>query len=315
MISYIIFRPGYGDADLCVRRRRRSGASQEYWNFTTGAWVSSESSATKVFLTEVVDSTFSSFYSLTTALPNDTTGTYVEEVYQVSTGDILQQNLPAAGLEEYSGTGLQDILDLVLQRASALKLVAKIPFMDAANLAMDLIYKRLLLKKSDFLRESFSRSFLADVNSCILPTDFFGLAERPYFSGLTALLTPLPVETRQVFTTSGTPRYYELRGTSLVLYPTPSTPYTLLGEYWQRPVKFAAVSDIVPLNGLIDYILADAIIRISETGMGVLADPTFRQSIYTQLEELLPQRAPRQVSWGHITERRGGGHPDYWGDI
>lgn len=320
MISYMIYQPGLGDSDLYVRRRRRVGVSQEYWNFDTSAWDAAESTSTKVFLTEVADTTFSSIYALTTALP-DSSETYVEEVVQTSTGDVVQQNMPATGpvIPEvsYTGTTLQDTLDLVLQRASNLKMVAKVPFMSAANMALDIIYKRLLIRKSDLVKESFTISIVANTNSYALPDDFNGFAERPYFSGETILLNPLPPEERMRLTTASTPRFYEIKGTTLYLFPTPSTTFTLMTEYVKKSTAFTSLADAVPFNGLIDWLFVEAILKIADGGMGVIADPVFRQSLYSQLEEILPFRSPKQVSFLAPIENGqrnffGPSSRDYW---
>jgi len=321
MITYMIYQPGLGDSDLYVRRRKRVGADQYYWNFATSEYDAAESVSTKVFLTEVADTTFSSLYSLTTALPASA-DTYVEEVVQTSTGDIVQQNMPATGTDvtanEYAGTTLQNTLDLALQRAASLKMTAKMPFMNAVNMALDIIYKRLLIRKSDLVKASFSSSITANVNTCTLPTNFNGFFERPYFSGYTTLLDPLPTESRAYLTTAGTPRYYEIKGTTLYLHPTPSIAFTLVGNYMVKPTALSALTDAVPFNGLIDWLFLDTVLKISEGGMAVIADPVFRTALYSQLEEILSFRAPKMVRMLMTIEssQRGSAGPsrDYWGD-
>lgn len=201
------------------------------------------------------------------------------------------------------GTTLGTVIGKILPRLAKGKLEVKVPLIDAANLVLDVIVKRLVVLKSELLLDDLSPlTIVADTATYVLPTDFIAFAERPYLNGSTCLLDPLPPETRAQFTTTGTPTHYELRGMNIVLYPTPSADTSLKGVYFKNPGVFAAMTSEVPFNGLIDQLLQDAMIRACEEGLAVIGDPVFVNALQTQLEHILPMRTPRQIRFKQTIE-------------
>lgn len=209
---------------------------------------------------------------------------------------------------------LQDVLDKVLGRVSRQGIVAEYSFMDAANAVQQIITRRLLLKKSDLLLEDFTAAIVAPASTFTLPTGFKGFAERPYLSGTSTHLMTLPRELRSQLTTPGTPKFYEMRGTTVKLFPTPSANVTVVGVYYKEPTAFTTLTATMPFGGLADDIFVEGITRLAVTGMKTAIDPEFLAMIYNQLEEILSSRAPRQVYFKQVIEggQNGIGSRDYW---
>ena len=213
---------------------------------------------------------------------------------------------------------LQTVLDKVLDRVSQTGVVAGYNFMDSANAVLQIITRRLLIKKSDFLREDYSVTVTPTVPTFNLPTGFKGFAERPYISGTTQFLEPLPPEARALLTTAGTPRYYELRGTLVKVFPTPTAASTtIVGLYYKEPTAFTVLTANMPFGDLANDLFVDAIVKFAVDGLKTAVNPEFLTMMYNQIEEILPSRTPRQVRWKQVTEggqrTTGQGSRDYWG--
>lgn len=212
---------------------------------------------------------------------------------------------------------VQTILDKVIDRIGGSGLPVTVNFLDAANAVLQVITKRLLIKKSDFLREDFTGTVTNAVPYFTLPTGFKGFAEKPYLSGTTQFLWPLPPEARAFLTTAGTPRYYELRGTICKVFPSPTASTTVVGLYYKEPTAFSDFTSSMPFGDLANDIFVEGIIRVCIEGLKIVVEPEFLGMMYSQIEEVLPSRTPRQVTWKCVKESGqtsiGIGSRDYWG--
>lgn len=91
-----------------------------------------------------------------------------------------------------------------------------------------------------------------------LPSDFWGLRDKPYIDGLTYPLLPLPdTDTALAYTSAGVPAYYKIRGTKIYVTPHTSSDYTIIADYFQRPTAITEKTDTIPFNELFDDLIAE----------------------------------------------------------
>ena len=135
------------------------------------------------------------------------------------------------------------------------------PSMDvygAMNEAIRAVTKRLYQINSKLVQDDLAVALTADDTYGSLPSDFWGLDSHPYLSGYTYTLLPLPsVEVKLSYTGTGTPRYYEIKGTSIHVTPTSSGTFSIIGDYYVKPTAIDATADTLPYNELFDDVLAD----------------------------------------------------------
>lgn len=273
-----------------------------FFNFSTIAWVGTEVAGCRVFLTEYPDtSTVQSWYAGVIP-PVPVGGPYGVDVVRLSTGavignDFITQSVDVVLPIDSSAIKASELFDVVLQRLAAIKKPIQIDFFNALNATVDIIFRRLLVRKSEIIEGSFSQAVIAPTATVTLPGDFFGFAERPYLSGTTSLLDPIPAEMKSGLSASSTPLYYELRGRTMTLYPVPVSNITVIGQYYQKPVKITSLSASVPFNSLFDFAIQEAVIDICQMGMAAITDKNFTALLYKQIDEILPFRAPRQISF------------------
>jgi hypothetical protein len=250
---------------------------------------------------------------------------------------------------QFQTSTLQEIFDVALSRFGQQNKTPEIDFMTSANMAMDVIFRRLMTRHSELIIGQFTQAVTAPpqysetglyqpgdlalrggslyqnsvaitvgeawtdahwlkldaaTNPILvtLPVDFFGFVERPYIMGTRGVLSPLPKEYRSSIQNPSTPRYYDLRGFGFWLFPTPSADCTVVGQYYQRFPKFTAMTDYIPLAGLLDQVLQEAIMRIGTEGPAVVVDKVFQAVISAHLEQILPFRVPKQISFAQIIE-------------
>ncbi|KKW05295.1 MAG: hypothetical protein UY41_C0057G0001 [Candidatus Moranbacteria bacterium GW2011_GWE1_49_15] len=304
---------GLGDAAIYMRLLNSAG---EFYDFLATSFVSVENANCQLLMTEFPDSsTEQSWYYVTFESPAG--GPFAIEIVLVSTAEVIGYDTVFSSTEasEAGETSIGDLLDIVIGRFAKINKPPMIDFLTAANMTMDIIYRRLMTKKSELILGSFSQAVLANASTVTLPTDFQGFFERPYISGSTWHLDPLPGEYRASLTTPGRPQFYELRGTTMTLFPRTSAALTIVGQYYKKPVKFTALTNVIPYNGLIDNVLQEGSIAVGMTGMGALLDAQFQAIMSKMIDEVLAFRSPRTVRFHYTYEnsqRMRGAHPDYF---
>jgi len=135
-----------------------------------------------------------------------------------------------------------------------------------------------------------------------LPDDFWGFIEKPYIDGYTWPLNPLPNPgTKLIYAaTSGTPRYYELKGNRLYVTPGTGTDITIIGDYWQKPAKLTTMDDYLPWNELFDDAIEEYLSRVLIAGVAA-TDAELGKYLSGAVDLVVPKRskkAPAQMPGG-----------------
>jgi hypothetical protein len=92
-----------------------------------------------------------------------------------------------------------------------------------------------------------------------LPSDFWGLIDRPYIDGYTWRLSPIPDEdTKLIYTSAGLAKYFQIVGADKIqIWPPASTDITVKGPYFKRPAKITDMEDVLPWNEIFDDVLVE----------------------------------------------------------
>jgi len=170
------------------------------------------------------------------------------------------------------------------------------------NRAVRLVSKRLFYHKSNLVLGSLSVSITADTSTGTLPTDFWGLLDKPYISTKTYPLQALPNQrTGLLLTENSEPTYYKIVGSTLNLYPGSSSAITINGDYWTKPTQITKPTDTIPFDEQFDDVIEESLIHSFITG-GTTGDANtvslMRNFINTQVDEIVPyieNSAPKRV--------------------
>jgi len=160
----------------------------------------------------------------------------------------------------------------------------------ALNRAIRMVAKRLKYHNSSKVKGELSVSITADTSSGTFPSDFWGLLGKPYISGKTYTLKPLPdMRTKLIYSSNSVPVYYEVLGNTLNLIPGSTSAITICGYYWQRPTKITAPTNTMPYNELFDDAIQESILHVYAGGT---IDPdyitTMEKIIYKSVDEIIP---------------------------
>jgi len=179
-----------------------------------------------------------------------------------------------------------------------------VSFISAMQTTVDVLVRRLWLKKSDLLIAPMAqKTVLQGVTSFALPTDCLGLTDTLYLtvSGQAGqALSPLPSNKRYSFTQQGPPRYYEILGTTCWLYPTPDSSYLIDGRYFQSPTPLVDFSSTIPFNGLFDPIIKDAALQIGAHGVFAVSSPQFEGMLRNYVDQVIQTRNPKSISFFQV---------------
>jgi hypothetical protein len=129
-----------------------------------------------------------------------------------------------------------------------------------------------------------------------LPSDFWGLIDRPYIDGYTWRLSPVPDEdTKLLYTSAGLAKYFQIIGADKIyVWPPTSTDITVKGPYFQRPTKITDMEDTLPWNEIFDDVLIEFLEMWAKGG-----EPSkMIDFLLAQVEQIAPMygyTAPRQM--------------------
>jgi hypothetical protein len=173
----------------------------------------------------------------------------------------------------------------------------------ALNRAVSMVNKRLKYHDSSMIKGALSVTITADSASGSMPSDYWGLLGKPYISGETYFLEPIPnQETKLNFTDNTTPRWYEIIGTTIYLYPGTSTEATLIGPYWQKSTALTKSTDTMTFSELFDDAIQESLIHTYITGEST-GNPVdismIRNFINTAVDEIVPgieQKIPTRIT-------------------
>ena len=163
------------------------------------------------------------------------------------------------GTPSVAGTGtVQSILEYLQYRRDLQ--VNGDDLIHVVNMAIRTIAKRLYTHGSDIITGALSVSIVADTEDAYgdLPADFWGLNGKPYLSGHTYPLRPLPShDVALTYSSTGTPIYYKVKGLKIYVIPETSADCTICGDYFQKPAAVTATTSAVPFNELFDDLICE----------------------------------------------------------
>ncbi len=142
----------------------------------------------------------------------------------------------------------------------------------AIGIVSDYLSTRLFLNGSKLLNEEVSLRYASGVNSAGLPDNMLGTVEPPFVLNIIGQtggidLLPLPSGYRSSFVgVTGTPEYYEIKGADLFVYPTPNKASTVVFEASLAAIKPTTGTDLIPFNGLFDYIFREVVLLVMLQG-------------------------------------------------
>ena len=190
---------------------------------------------------------------------------------------------------------------------------ANIDFLTAVNEATEHIFTYLWKRKSEVVTDLFalsyfepledsSQNFLLDGDDApllavrTLPSDFRGLAERPFVNGELDPLEPVTEELRRTLVQqTGSPTHYELKATKLYLWPLPEETTIIRGAYFKHPGTLTAYTEDIPMNGIFDLAYRAIVLAIVELGVSTDLTPLLDKHVGEVLEVRDSHAPPRTV--------------------
>ena len=136
------------------------------------------------------------------------------------------------------------------------------------NDCIQLIRNRLFHQGSDLVLERESLTYSTDDQNKDLPSGFEALKGLPWIDGTTTFLNPLPDRTTALsFTTSGTPKYYELWDDDMYIYPPTNASRTIKFDCMKEFTLLTAADETIPLKRIFDDALGKYIIQRYKTSL------------------------------------------------
>ena len=140
--------------------------------------------------------------------------------------------------------------------------------------------------RSDALVEIITVDIPADDDIGYLPDEYMSLSHRPQIAG-GAFLTLLTSNDTTGLETPGAPRYYQIVGKLLQVYPPTDTSITIKMFARIRPAAPAVMSDILPFNGDFDQVYVDGVVAILSGGIKAMNAKAYLPGIQMQVDQLI----------------------------
>ncbi len=186
---------------------------------------------------------------------------------------------------------VEDVLDNVIPRLGEGRPQCSI--LEAVASVHGIIVNRLLLKRSDLVKETIPVDVAKDATSISVPDNYFAPDGLPTVTGQGKVF-PLPADadlTLSVFSTPGVPRWQRVKGRSMAIYPPADQDYTMLLPAFVRPAAPALMDDELPFWGTFDGVYAEGAFAVLKEGLAVVADQAFVAIVTSQVDQVLTAKA------------------------
>lgn len=174
-----------------------------------------------------------------------------------------------------------------------------VSFMDSCQEVIEIITERLWFRRSDMLREDVSYSLSISDNEAFLPAEFLAIAAEPFVLDVNnhvTLLTNLHESKRYDYINeTGAPKFYTLYNTTVTIYPTTAATTTLIIPCYLKPSPLVSMADLLPFNGVFNQLIGDSAVKISNVGLGLLADGTFVASLQEKIDKMINMRNKKTI--------------------
>lgn len=129
-----------------------------------------------------------------------------------------------------------------------------------------------------------------------LPSDFWGLKQNPYVDGHKYILHPLQNQELMFhMTTPSLPKYYDVKGSLIYLYPPPASDSVLKGDYFARPSEVKDKDDVIPFNELFDDAIEEVVMLLYDADQAnQVANYRLAEDIIRQYVELIAPKYDRK---------------------
>lgn len=168
------------------------------------------------------------------------------------------------------------------------------------------IAHRLLLRDSDLLLSATEAelAYAIDAQTANLPSDYKNLAERPYIADQQPL-APLDRRRKDDLQDSGDPRFYQVIGRTLWIYPPTDEAVTVRVPYYANQTAPTAMGDTLPFIGEFDRVFVEGAEYVLREGLSAVADPGFVALIQSQVDAVLDakERLDEQLLADAINEQ------------
>lgn len=181
---------------------------------------------------------------------------------------------------------VQELFTLVLPR---LETVPRCSLMEAAAAVQSIAFKHLFAMRSDLIQADYDVDFGVDEPQAQLPDTFYAVASRPEIVGGQTFLSQAD-RTKVLGLSAGTPRFYDLRGRLMTVYPTPVADVVIRVPSFVKPLALESMDDDLPFDGWLDDVFADCCVAYMSSGEVGPADRGFAAFVVTQLDTLLKSR-------------------------
>lgn len=192
-----------------------------------------------------------------------------------------------------------ELLEKILPRLAVTPQTAT--FLDSLQATVEIVARRLWLKGSDLLRVDLEADVKAGENEVVLPCGFLGFASLPWaiYGGRRRTLPPLPGGLKGTFSGQAPPKYHELIGPIVTLYPATDAALTFVAEIYARPSLIESLDDNLPFRGVFDQLFIDAVTRVGKEGMILTVSPVFEAYLYRQVDQIVHHRPAKHITFRH----------------
>lgn len=179
---------------------------------------------------------------------------------------------------------LEELLDIIEPSMPGMEPTCSL--VEATRLTHTAIINRLLQVKSDVLVEELLIAVPANDDIGHLPDDYQSLARRPQIVG-GDFLTVLTSSDTSALETAGTPKYYQIIGKLLQVFPPTDTAINIKLLARLRPAAPALMDDDLPFNGAFDQVYIDGVVAILSGGIKAMNAKTYLQGIQLQVDQII----------------------------
>lgn len=193
-------------------------------------------------------------------------------------------------------------------------------FLDSCQEVIELITERLWFRKSDLLIQEFVYTIPQGTSTVQMPSEFLAMQYYPYLQNTDTneviILSNIHESRVHDYLGQDRTKYYELLNTNINIYPPTNREYDFKIRVYAKPTALTTMTDSMPFNGLFNQLIGDYAVRISNVGLGLLADATFVTALNEKVDKMINLRNTKNIYWKQTRTSRqylyNNINPDYF---
>jgi hypothetical protein len=171
-------------------------------------------------------------------------------------------------------------------------------FRTALQMVIEHIDRRLYYHRSDVLKADNAVELEAGESVVALPAGLLGIVAHPvvsYEGVQRQALAPLPEFLRYTFSENNVPRFYDVVGLAMAVYPTTDRALTVKFRSFNKSAAIEDLTSEIPYDGIFDSAIAELLIKLGANPLKAMTDAVVDALVTKMVDDVFLHKTPKDI--------------------